>query len=692
MLERQKVPEGYVQETVTSTIQERLNTISQQILSRTNLEKIIRQIDLLKEEFIATPQGGTMDRMLSTFSQKLTGLLNLEAIVSHLNFFDSKHTLTTKDPLPVGDEEILSYMGKNIEIKVIGKDAFTIAYTGRNPTAAMNITNMLASLFIDQNLKSREEQAQETSRFMEGELKQAEVELEKRERYLKEFKTKNMGALPQQLEVNLKTLDRLHSDSKSISDSLKNGNELLEDIESGSPYIRRQVIEGKTTEVKSEVKSNSLIAKREALIDELSKLQAEYNDNYPDIVVLQKQIRDLELALKAGLTSLEPTGHSENLPLQKLQPRVQVIKSEIEALRAKQKETIAQIKEYERRVEATFANEQMLSSLTRDYDMARGSYSKLLEKTLNAKSSETLERLWKAERFKVLDPANLPGTPYKPDRMKIILIGTVCGVGLGAGLVLLREYRHSSFRKPEDLDGIVDVPTLVTIPRHRRDRISVPQLRALHEPASIMTEQYRILFAKINQLTKGEEHPIIAISSPIQGEGKTVTALNLAIVAARDFGKKTLLIEGDFKNPRLSRSINAKLHVGLSDILLDKSDLHSTLLVSGHGKLSVLPAGTSIQNSLTLLNSPRLKELLGTLKEIYDIILIDSPPILPLPDMHIFEELVDSIVLVVRAESTPKDALVMALDSLATDKLLGIILNDVKQPLGRYYRYDHKQA
>jgi Mrp family chromosome partitioning ATPase len=141
----------------------------------------------------------------------------------------------------------------------------------------------------------------------------------------------------------------------------------------------------------------------------------------------------------------------------------------------------------------------------------------------------------------------------------------------------------------------------------------------------------------------------------------------------------------------LSQYLNIKGHHGLIDILLNNLDLQSTLIPISHGNLSVLPAGGSLQNSSVLLNSPQMRELMLKLRELYDVILIDSPPILPLPDMNIIEQLVDNIVLIVRAESTSRGALMTAMDSLSTQKLVGVVLNDVSRPLREYYRYPYKQ-
>ncbi|HYY39866.1 MAG TPA: CpsD/CapB family tyrosine-protein kinase, partial [Nitrososphaera sp.] len=183
-----------------------------------------------------------------------------------------------------------------------------------------------------------------------------------------------------------------------------------------------------------------------------------------------------------------------------------------------------------------------------------------------------------------------------------------------------------------------------------------------------------------------------AITSSIEGEGKTITALNLAIVSAQDFRKKTLLIEGDFKNPSLSKYLQLKSQSNLLDILSSKADLQSSILNFGHENLSILPFITSIKNSSSLLSSPEMKNLIAVLKERYDLILIDSPPILSLPDMHILEKLVDAVLLVVRAEKTPRESVVMGIDSITTDKLVGIILNDVRQSMSQYYRYSYHKV
>lgn len=198
LVEQQQVPEGYVIPTDTTPMVQRLNTISQQIMSRTNLEKIITDFNLYK--------GGAKDNPLA----KILGWFGQGKITKPLK------------------EDLIESMKKGIEIKVIGGsggkggDAFSISYGGENPYITMQVTNALASLFIEENLKIREEYVEGTSEFLVNELGKAKQELEEQEKAIRMFKEKYIGSLPQQLEANLRTLDRLQLELQSVDASLKN--------------------------------------------------------------------------------------------------------------------------------------------------------------------------------------------------------------------------------------------------------------------------------------------------------------------------------------------------------------------------------------------------------------------------------------------------------------------------------------
>lgn len=638
LVERQKVPEAYVKPSVASTIEDRLNTISQQIMSRRNLEKIVEKFHLYQQEKAALSQ-----------------------------------------------EEIFGLMRKDIEVRVMGKDAFTLAYVGSDPKTVMGVTNTLASLFIEENLKVREEQAEGTSEFLENELAEAAKQLEKQEKDVQEFKRRYMGALPEQMDANLRTLDRLQLELQSINEGLRNA-------EDRKIFYEKQLGEGNP-----DTNPDQLQTKLAKLKMDLSRLQAEFKDSYPDIVLLKKQISETEMQIQKESASSESSVQTQDVLSQRAGSQLQTTNSDIRMLKERQKKTLALINDFEKRVEATPANEQKLLTLSRDYDMSQKNYQTLLGKKLDAKVSENLEKRQKGEQFRILDSANLPERPYKPDRRKIMLFGFLLSVGASVGVIFLVEQLNQSFKSPEDLSDVINLQVLAIIPNipknknngGHQDNNKHRGLIAVREPSSMLAEQYRVLYGRIHQFNKKRSHNVFAVSSAVQDEGKTTTSLNLAVVMARDFGKRTLLIEGDCKNPSILKYLGMDFKIGLGDVLLNKKDVHLAMARFAHDNLWILPATRSVENSSGLLSSPAMADLVKMLKERYDYVLIDSPPILPLADMNIFAELVDGIILVVRAEKTSRNAVLQAMNSLATNKLIGVVLNDVRPPFLKDYRYEY---
>jgi succinoglycan biosynthesis transport protein ExoP len=696
LIEPQKIPTAYVSPTVTSTIQERLATISQQVLSRTNLETIIRQLGLYKQK------SNESSSLFNIIKQKFRFLdnMNIGRILMPSNPSDRSDSVTL--------EVLVEHMRKDIEVKVMGGgNAFSISYDAEDPVIAMKVTNSLASLFIEGNLKLREQQAEGTSEFLEGQLLEAKNQLQKQEQALKEFKEMHNGALPAQMDANLRTLDRLQLELQTINEALRTTEERkisierlkqeLKSIDEGSRMMSDPMASGQSVSV-----TDPSMIKLKQLKGDLARLQAEFQDHYPDIILLKKQISEIEGQMSevaeprstphSYAPSSRPIDGNRTQQLSQYTSEILTLNAEIEALKRRREKTAAQIKEYEKRVEATFPNEQTLLNLTRDYEISQRNYQTLLEKRLNAKISENLEKKQKGEQFRVLDPANIPQKPYKPARGKIILLGALLSGGLGIGLTLSRELMRPSYRKAEDFHGTIDVPVLGTIPRNNIAPRRRRPLLNLEESGSLTAEQYRILYTKLAQLTTGKAHTIFAISSSIKGEGKTITSLNLALVMARDFGKKTLLIEGDLKNPTISNYLQLKPQTGITDILKNNTAFQSSLLTFVTENLSVLPAVKSVRNSSSVLSSSDMNILISRLKEEYDFILIDTPPILSLPDMNIIEKLVDGIILVIRAERTPRAAVKTALNSLGSDKVVGVILNDTKRPMSQYYHYPYSAA
>ena len=438
LIEGQQVPEAYVQSTDTTPLGSRLSTLTQQIMSRTRLEKIAGDFNLY-----AGAGGGPLNAMLGLMGKgKIDKETMIEQMRSDINIDVIEGGRTRrgghKDP-----------------------DAFSISYTGNDPFIAMQITNTLASLFIEENLKIREQYAEGTSEFLINEMNKAKKELEAQEGTLRKFKERHMGSLPEQLDANLRTLDRFQLELQSVRGSLRVAQE------------RRNLLEEQETPPDDEpTSSGALQAELLRLKKGLSGLLSVYKENYPDVIMFKSRIKEVEAQLQeteGGAARGEDGPVAKNLEATPTSSQLTIIESSIENMKTRETNIISQVKRYEERVESTPANEQMLADIQRDYDISLGNYKSLLEKKLNARLAENLEKRQKGERFRIIDPANLPEKPYKPDRRKITLIGALAGAGFGMGLVFLFEFLNPAFRKPEDFYHILETPVLATIPRFITD-------------------------------------------------------------------------------------------------------------------------------------------------------------------------------------------------------------------------------
>src|SRR3990172_8278453 len=431
LVEPQKVPEAYVKATITVDINDRVNTITQQVMSRTRLESIIKEFDLYK---------------------------------------DAKNKLTS--------DEVVDLMRGNIEVAVKGgirnrdSSSFMIAYMGNNPETVMHVTRRLASLFIEENLKVREQQAEGTTEFLDAQLQGLKTVLEDQEGQIKVYKEKFMGELPTQLEANLRTLDRFQLELQATNAALRSAED------------RKILLEKQVSEINPNLivergggRVSAVDPRRARLLNlktELSQFSNVYTDKYPDIIRLKNEITELEKELQVEKTPekspeapvmVRPPGGGDNPLYTTLYNQLIEVSSESKNLKERQKEIAKNITVLEGRVERIPSREQQMAALVRDYENTKANYQNLLNKKLDAQLAENLEKRQKGEQFKVLDPANLPLKPFKPDRNKIILLGLGIGLGSGAGLVFLLEYIDASFRKDEDVYATLGLPVLVSVPR-----------------------------------------------------------------------------------------------------------------------------------------------------------------------------------------------------------------------------------
>jgi polysaccharide chain length determinant protein (PEP-CTERM system associated) len=458
LVQSQKIPENYVRATLTEPVTDRLNTIKQEILNRTRLEKVISEFNLYQDMF-------------------------------------NKYRM----------EEIVAKMRGKIEVTVQHQNGFSISFEGKDPNTVMNVTNKLASMFIEENLRSRELRAEGTSDFISKELQAMEGRLKKRESDLRRYKERNMGKLPQQIEANLYILSRLQEQYKTTSENLRatedrmvaiqNQIEQLMDRqvlkESSSKSISVQRGSGQREDIHIEsMPEDPLMAQLNALKGELSNAQSKYTGSHPDVVDLKRKIASLEakvterLKKQAELRGQQRKAVAEsNLPdpspvldattqrlITQYNEKFEETQSEAQRLKNEVRSLKEQIAMYQKRVEETPKSEQEMIQISRDYDLLKTNYQSLLDKKIQAQMAENLERKQQGEQFKILDPARLPEKPFRPNRNSILLMGAIIGLALGLGLAWLRESMDRSFYELSDLETYLGLPVLASIPNLKEEK------------------------------------------------------------------------------------------------------------------------------------------------------------------------------------------------------------------------------
>lgn len=417
LVQPQRVPENYVQSLVSSDIGARINSMSQQIMSRTNLERIINDLKLFDE-------------------------------TEENNMFM---------------EDKVDSLRKRIEVEVISDpqrrtESFTITFKGKEPVKVMEVVNTLASYFIDENLKMRESQAIGTSVFLEDELTSMRIRLEKVEESLKEYRRTYMGELPEQLESNLRILDRLQDQLGERQQRLSEAKIHLTSLQN----LSRGTSNSGTNDVNGRIQTtqpNSI----ESLYDQLSELKTRYTERHPDIIRIKAQIRELE----AGRDTESAENQGGALARMSPEHRTELfeVTREIESLKEDIGELKGQIQVYKKRVENTPKREQELLSLRRDYQNIQANYDSLLGRKLESEIAVNMERKQKGEQFRILDPAQVPTKPVEPDMPKLFLMIIGLGLGAGAGIIFIVEYLNSSYKNPDEVEAELNLPVLATIPQ-----------------------------------------------------------------------------------------------------------------------------------------------------------------------------------------------------------------------------------
>jgi polysaccharide biosynthesis transport protein len=438
LVEEPTMPKNYVVPNVNDDLQGRLQSISQQILSRTRLLIII----------------------------------------------DSLNLYNGKGQQKLSPDDKVERMRKDIDIELVRDkseaiSAFKIDFSASNPYVAQQVTSKLTSLFIDENLKVRQQQSEGTTDFIENQLETARNTLTLQEAKIRDFQSAHEGELPTQQTTNLQILGGLQAQYQNEQQALNTAKQ--QRIYFQTMLDQYHTLQAATTVNTADGAPSSLSAidrQLEKLRAQLSELSSHYTDSYPDVQRVKNEIAKTEKArsnliaeLKknasspdSNAASHEPMDATQSGPTIQLQGQLRASQTEIANREQALGALNAKIAEYQRRLNSEPASEQQLADLTRGYDQSKANYDDLLKKRNESQMATSMEHLQQGERFTMLDPPSLPLKPAFPNRLKFCGMGIAVGMFLGALVVALMEFLDDRLHSDKEIKKLLPTRVISEVP------------------------------------------------------------------------------------------------------------------------------------------------------------------------------------------------------------------------------------
>ena len=449
LLEQQKVPDQFVAPNVSDSLQDRVQSISQQILSRTRLQ-------------------ATIDRF------------HLYSRNNSLNFLHK-----SRDPVELMRDDITIEL-----VRAPGHPgeftAFKMRYAAESPKVAQQVNNELTSLFVQENVEAQQQLSEDTTSFLKSQLADARTKMEEQEAKVAAFKSKHLGELPTQIESNVQILAGIQGQLQSTERALDAARQqklymesLLQQYQSRASQGGSEIggVLGDPTGTTSDALDKEILTLHLRLQD----LQTRYTESHPDVVALKVKIAEAEKLKTSG--GDEAVGNSKNgnaanpaVPanekpqrnsspsMMQLQSQLKANQLEIENYQKQERDLESQASSYRSRLNMTPETEQELTDISRGYEESKSNYTSLLQKQMQSQLATNLEQRQKGEQFRILDPPSLPNKPSAPNHFKASLAGMALGIAVGLGIAALLEFTDVRVRKEKDLVGIVPVSVLVGIP------------------------------------------------------------------------------------------------------------------------------------------------------------------------------------------------------------------------------------
>src|SRR6267378_3699626 len=622
--------------------------------------------------------------------------LNLDKRVEYGSEATLKQPNLVGDPLQNDSKRATALLGGfkgNLKVSLIPNTRIIeIHYRSTDPTLAANAVNTLAATYVEQNFKTKFESTMQASDWLSKQLvdlqMQVETSQEKLVRYQKEHE---IFGIDEKQNIITQKLDELNKELTAAESDRMQKEAVYRMTQNGDPDTVASAIASEPTAPMAGTGTSPLLERlhqqQADLKIQVAELSIQFGPSYPKVAQLNNQSKEIERQIQG-----------------ETRKAVEHLRSQYQT--ALQRESMLREALNKQKQEANRLNENAIdyTLLKRDVDSNRQLYEGLLEKLKEAGVTAGL----RSNNFRIVDAARSPNAPVEPNIPRNLAFAFVLGITSGIGLAFLLEGMDNTVRTTEQAQMISALPSLGMIPLGSKStnngngskRLSLTSSKEVFElvtqvrPQSQMAESYRALRTSLLLSNLGAPPKVIMVTSARPQEGKTTTSINTAIVLAQK-GVRVLLVDADLRRPSIHKTLGMGPRSGLSNVLTGSATLQQTITISPIlPNLFIMPAGTPPPNPAELLASSNMRDLIVELRELYDHIVIDTPPTLSVTDAVVLSPRADATILVIRSGQTTKQALCRARDILrqVNAHVAGVLLNAVDLTSPDYYYYYEYQG
>jgi succinoglycan biosynthesis transport protein ExoP len=645
---------------------------------------------------------GSDNEFLPTQTKLMKSREVAERVVERLNLAQNPQVHTKSafslrnDPVASGKDLIAATALKVQEavdvVPIRGTNLVELSFVASSPRQAADVANAIADAYIDWNLESKYQVVGQASQFLTTQIEQLKSEIDRKEQQLQAYgRSKDIVSVDPKANGTLQNLESLNKDySDAVADRV-------------SKEARYHEVQTARPDTIADTLSNGMVSQ---LRQDQAKLEREYAEKlnlfkpeWPAMQQLKAQIdkshQHLDSVIQETVSKARDVARSDYLTALR---REESLKGVLQGQKSEAMTLNTNAVEY--------------TNLKTEVDTKRNMLDTLLKRNAETQVTSRLrgERL---SNIRVVDRALPPNVRFRPSYRQNAIQSLFLGVAVGIALAFLLEYLDRSLRTAEQVERILRLPALGIIPAvgaesgggygygvralrgmkaaegAKADKVAI-ELLPHEQPRSTIAEAYRAFRTSL-LLSRAGGIKVIAVTSTLPSEGKTSTALNLAVVLGQ-LGKRVVLVDADLHKPRLHETLRISNRVGLVSILAENVAPTEAIQKTVIPGVFVVTAGPNSPNPSGLLSSDAMKKFLEFVSMNFDYVVIDTPPVSPIADALLLGNMTDGVVLTVKGGKTPRDLIIRVRDKLLRSnvRILGVLINNLTETVpgyGKYYSY-----